>query len=335
MSRRFTITCILIMGMLLTGSPAVFSQSGSYLETIFRAGDQGTATQYQEPETSYVIEGDEAPEAIDVPEPTGLEQHKAALQRLQNIVNRIISIIKGKITGITIKVVVIPCERIVPKPEPKPEPQPNDVESLRASIKQKYGVIAADGQGAKWSAGQLKAYDEVLESLPPIFREATQVVYRDGPPPSFAPAGTMGYVIVPQRRVHMLDMSVTYTQNMHNSLVRQLGRQPTAEEKVRAVRNTFKRTLVHEMVHTFQNTYPQLMSAWKSNFWPRGRAVGTIPTSYGRSMAAEDMAESVAEYWIGGRIEGNMFISRSGARMDINRYNFIKNNMMNGKEYKY
>ena len=160
------------------------------------------------------------------------------------------------------------------------------------------------------------------------------MVYRDGEPnASFIPPSAAAYVIVPERKVHMLDLSVKMTQGAYNSLTAAYGRAPTTEEQMAYLKHNFKRTLVHEMTHCFQNTYPQVYQSWSRTFWPGGRLSGTCPTGSGRTQPAEDMAESVATYYTGGSIRNGMFVSRSGATMDLNRYNFIKQYIMDGKEY--
>ncbi len=229
-----------------------------------------------------------------------------------------------------------------PTVSPPSQPAPTTISSnpqnmseaqLKASLKAKYGFSALDGQGATWSKNQLIAADEAFASLPEYFRSCTDVIYRDGPPPSFAPAGTSGYVIVPQRKIHMLDASVTASQWLYNSLISRYGRKPTNAELMANLKYNFQRTIVHEMTHCFQNTHPDISRAWQNTFWPGGRLTGNCPTSYGRTQPVEDMAESVATYWVGGKIEGGYFKARNGNVMDIKRYNFIKNYVMNGKEY--
>jgi hypothetical protein len=131
----------------------------------------------------------------------------------------------------------------------------------------------------------------------------------------------------------MLDLSAQMTQGAYNSLVAAYGRAPTTEEQMAYLKHNFKRTLVHEMTHCFQNTYPQVMQTWSQKFWPGGRLVGQCPTGYGRTQPVEDMAESVATYWTGGSIRNGVFVSRSGTTMDLERYNFIKKYIMDGKEY--
>ncbi len=405
MNRRL-FAIFLVFCLLLSAEASIFAQGDSYLDTIYRAKDKGTAAGTNQNEINYACPltsgnsqtaadddkwpvNDKPEDVVDVGEPVGDPSQQAAIEKLQRTIDSLMRVLTGKMCGVRIVVRVIPCRRIIPrpkpepaptpkpepsptpKPEPKPEPQPQpqptpkpeptpepapqpqpqptpqpepapqpDItppqgkDAIRASIKQKWGIDAADGQNQTWSENQLKAADEAFASLPPFFRNCTDVVYRDGPPySSFIPPTAAAYVIVPQRKIHMLDLSTKMTQSGYNSLVAAYGRAPTQEEQMAYLKHNFKRTLVHEMTHTFQNTYPQVMRTWQNTFWPGGRLTGTCPTGYGRTQPVEDMAESVATYWTGGSIRNGYFVSNSGARMDLNRYNFIKNNIMDGKEY--
>ena len=389
---------LILLGLLvfITFAP-LYAQSGSYLDTIYKADGQGTSAIAGEPETNYATSADDDPaEVVDVPEPTGDPAQQKALERLQNMINQIMRIIGGRMCGSRITIVVIPCERIVPKPQPQPQPQPqpkptpkpeptptpapkpepapqpapapkpqpapapkpqpapqpaptpapkpepaptpqpatDGKEAVRSAIKAKYGISALDGQNQVWSENQLRAADEAFASLPSSFRKCTDTVYRDGPPydPRIPPSAA-AYVIVPQHKVHMLDLSAQMTQGAYNSLMAAYGRAPTKDEQMAYLKHNYKRTLVHEMTHCFQNTYPQVMQTWSSKFWPGGRLTGQCPTGYGRTQPVEDMAESVATYWTGGSIRNGVFVSRSGTVMDLERYNFIKKYIMDGKEY--
>ena len=401
---------ILVSVLIFTAFAPVYGQSGSYLDSIYSADDQGTSAVADEPDARYVTDDDTntPPKVVDVPDPTGDPAQQKALERLQNIINQIMRILGGKMCGARVVVVVIPCEKIVPKPKPPVTGTSTATstststatstgtrtatstststststatatrtstgtststatstgtrtatstatstgtstatatstgtgtatgkEAVRAAIKDKYGINAADGQNQTWSENQLRAADEALASLPSFFRKCTDTVYRDGPPydPRIPPSAA-AYVIVPQHKVHMLDLSAQMTQGAYNSLVAAYGRAPTTEEQMAYLKHNFKRTLVHEMTHCFQNTYPQVMQTWSQKFWPGGRLVGQCPTGYGRTQPVEDMAESVATYWTGGSIRNGVFVSRSGTTMDLERYNFIKKYIMDGKEY--
>lgn len=390
---------LVLLGMLVFIACApIYAQSGSYLDSIYKADEQGTSAVADEPETNYATTDTDTPEVVDVPEPSGDPAQQKALERLQSIINQLMRIVGGKMCGARIIIVVIPCDKIVPKPkpqpetvakpepapvakptpkpEPKPEPKPTPTpapkpdpapapkpeptpapkpeptptpapkpepapqpatdskEAVRAAIKAKYGISAIAGQNQDWSENQLRAADEALASLPSFFRKCTDTVYRDGPPydPRIPPSAA-AYVIVPQHKVHMLDLSAQMTQGAYNSLCAAYGRAPTKDEQMAYLKHNYKRTLVHEMTHCFQNTYPQVMQTWSSKFWPGGRLAGQCPTGYGRTQPVEDMAESVATYWSGGTIKNGVFVSRSGAVMDLERYNFIKKYIMDGKEY--
>lgn len=391
MNRRFTAVFFLLFLFMAANLADIAAQSGSYLETIYQAGDSGVSAVKNEEDVNFNCPlTDENTAVVNTPDPVGDPKQQEAIERLQKMVDNLMRILAGKMCGARIVVVVIPCERIVPKPTtpaptpapkpttpatpaptpapkpttpttpttpaptpaPKPTtpttpttpapatpvPTPTDPaagkEAVRDAIKQKYGISAVDGKNQVWSENQLKAADEALASLPEFFRKTTDVIFRDGPPySSFIPPSAAAYVIVPERKIHMLDLSTQMTQSSYNSLVAAYGRAPTQAEQMAYLKHNFKRTLVHEMTHCFQNTYPQVYQNWSRTFWPGGRLTGTCPTGYGRTQPAEDMAESVATYYTGGTIRNGVFVSKSGATMDLNRYNFIKQYVMNGKEF--
>ncbi len=406
MNRRLAFVLWVMLCFVLTNIAPVTAQGDSYLDTIYRAGNAGTAVTGEDSQVNYAGDDNQIPEVVDVPDPVGDPQQQKAIEKLQSVINSLMRIIAGRMCGTRIIVVVIPCERLFPKP-PVPTATATststststgtststatatststststatttststatatstststatatntststatatstststatatgtDKESIRAAVKAKYNISLTDGtNGCSWSENQLKAADEAFGELPAFFRGCTDAVYRDGQPnASFIPASALAYVMVPQRKVHMLDLSVSMTQGAYNSMVAAYGRAPTQAEQMAYLKHNFKRTLVHEMTHCFQNTYPQVYQSWASRFWPGGRLTGTCPTGYGRTQPAEDMAESVATYYTGGSIRNGVFVSRSGATMDMNRYNFIKQYVMNGKEYLY
>lgn len=238
-----------------------------------------------------------------------------------------------------------PSPAPAPKPDPAPQPdpapsadtQPNPAPSadtqsaagLKAMIQSKYGVNAADGDRAKWTEKEYSACAELLDELPKYFRSPTKEIRRDGPPLPGMPNGVLGYVMGLRSPVHIMDMAVTAP----GYVVARYGK----ERAMQMLKKRFMRTMCHEMTHCFQGSHMDVTRAWSRNFWPNGQnggPAGTCPTAYGRSQPVEDMAESVATYWEGGTIQGNYFVTGSGAKMDINRYNFIKKYVMNGKEFK-
>jgi hypothetical protein len=221
-----------------------------------------------------------------------------------------------------------------PVEEPPTEPEDMTEAQLKDSLKSDYGLAAVDGNGgAVWTKNQLIACNETFASLPAFFRSCTDEIIRDGTPPAGAPENGLAYVIVPQRKIHMLNGSVTATDIMLSNLKIQLGHEPSQEEILVALKFRFQRTMVHEMTHCFQNTHSDINDEWTAKFWPGGKITGTCPTTYGQTLPEEDMAESVATYWAGGVIRGEYFYSNNGDRMDLDRYNFIKTNVMAGKDY--
>ncbi len=195
-----------------------------------------------------------------------------------------------------------------------------------------YGIEAVDGTGS-WSETQLKLANDLLKTIPKDFRDCTDEVIRDGAPPEGAPEGATGYVNFYERKIHMLDSSTKLSQALIDSMTESLGRPPTTEEQMTQLTFQFKKTLAHEMTHCFQNTHPDVYREWQSQFWPNDQITGSCPSAYGKTKPYEDMADSVALYIMGGRMENGFFITAYGTKMDMDRYNFIKNKVLGGKEY--
>ncbi|HPT46801.1 MAG TPA: hypothetical protein PLM07_12995 [Candidatus Rifleibacterium sp.] len=206
------------------------------------------------------------------------------------------------------------------------------IDDQKAIMTSKYGIEAANGT-SPWSESQLKLANELLATLPKNYRNATDVILRDKEPPEGAPEGVIGYVSFCERRVHMLDAGTKLSQAMIDSMTETLGRAPTSEEQLVQIRFQFKKTLAHEMAHCFQNTYPEVYRNWQAQFWPGDKIIGSCPSAYGKTKPYEDMADSVALYIMGGRIENGFFVTAYGTKMDMDRYNFIKNNVLGGTEY--
>ena len=86
----------------------------------------------------------------------------------------------------------------------------------------------------------------------------------------------------------------------------------------------FAGTTVHEMTHAFQNKHPDIERRWGDQFWNGNSPKSSSISDYGNTNVAEDMAESVREYW------------QRGAAMKSShpdRYEFVKQFVMGGKEY--
>ena len=97
--------------------------------------------------------------------------------------------------------------------------------------------------------------------------------------------------------------------------------------------------LVHEMAHAWHYKHPDLLEQWITLFWNKGNSSAsasswnpydgyypktTSVSDYGNSNPMEDLAESVREYFQNGA---------SLKASDPERYEFVKKNIMSGKEY--
>ncbi|RCK80204.1 MAG: Period clock protein [Candidatus Ozemobacter sibiricus] len=177
-----------------------------------------------------------------------------------------------------------------------------DIAGLKAEMRSKYGINATAGYGgADWSARQLEEALKVLASLPERYRSCTKNIQRDAGGLPGMPPGVLGWVQPGIPTVHLLN-SACY-------------------------QGTFQGTLVHEMAHCFQANFPAVQAAFERQFWPNGRYGGPISSSvssYGNTQPVEDFAESCRQYW------------QAGAYMrqtNPARYEFIKNNVFDGKEF--
>jgi len=205
------------------------------------------------------------------------------------------------------------------------------IDTQKAYMNSYYGIEGKDGTSS-WSETQLVLANELLETLPKDFRDCTDEIIRDGPPPEGAPNGASGYVKFFERKIHLLDSSTKISQSVLDQMTEKLGRPPTTEEQLVQIKFQFKKTIAHEMTHCFQNTHPDIYREWQTKFWPNDTITGSCPSNYGKQ-PYEDMAESVALYIMGGRIENGFFITAYGTQMDMERYNFVKTYILSGKEY--
>ncbi|NLI77288.1 MAG: hypothetical protein GX442_12700 [Candidatus Riflebacteria bacterium] len=83
-------------------------------------------------------------------------------------------------------------------------------------------------------------------------------------------------------------------------------------------------TLVHELTHAFQDKNPGVEKEWTTQFWNGNSPKTSSVSDYGNTNAAEDMAESVREYYQNGA---------SLKASDPTRYEFVKTKIMGGKEF--
>lgn len=226
---------------------------------------------------------------------------------------------------------------------------PEAISELKSLIKSKYGITCTDGT-AKFTVTQLRLMAETLEKLPPDFRACTTEFIRDNKKSDAEEdSDVAGYVIRPESKVHILDRAVTFTSDIIEGYENLNG--PCSDEKLRKwLEFEYLQTLVHEMTHCLQHkdfdeentVYNDVTRAWEETFWPGGNIKGQSVSSYGNTKFQEDMAECVAMYVAGGVIlkdeNGTEYFKTnspfvSSSKMDIERYNFIKNNIMGGKEF--
>lgn len=201
------------------------------------------------------------------------------------------------------------------------------VNSMKAAIKRKYGVNLTD-HGASWDPMQLELVEKTFSKLPGSFLKATQNIVREPLPPPGKSRLIAAYVIVPQRKIHLLDWGSKMSAQYLASFQKAYKRSPSNSELYEYLAQKIPGNLVHEMTHCLQHTKPALLVAWKKQFNQKDS-----PTNYGKTNQREDMAESTRLYFLGGRIRGNQFVAKSGEKMDLARYNFIKQNVMAGKEF--
>ncbi len=88
--------------------------------------------------------------------------------------------------------------------------------------------------------------------------------------------------------------------------------------------NEGRDTIVHEMTHAWADTNQALRDQYKNTFWPNGTAKSPSPTTYGNTNFSEDLAESVAMYYIQPQVMRTRY---------ADRYAFIKQYVMGGKEF--
>ncbi|MBF0408665.1 MAG: hypothetical protein HQM10_15055 [Candidatus Riflebacteria bacterium] len=282
----------------------------SVLDTIHDATDQGKSEELSD--SSSADDGKVLQAQSDI-----------SIDRLREIINQIIRAINARNGGgiggkTTVQIPTVPQKPQLPPitvpttpiATPTPSvpvvtatqtasvPAVNTISGIKARIRAKFGIDCKDGDGAAWTEKQLLAAEKVYETLPNIFLRCTKTAQRDS---VFMSPNVLGYVKMGIPTVHLM-----------NSCVRE---------------KTFEATLVHEMVHCFQSSNMHVANAWQKQFWPNGQAGGPVSSSvssYGNSQPLEDMAESVRSFWQDGKSMKSRY---------PDRYDFIKNYVMSGREY--
>ncbi len=215
------------------------------------------------------------------------------------------------------------------------------VDDLKSKIESTYNIKCSDGTSS-YTVRQLQLIDEVLGKLPSSFRENTTEIIRDKENTEDKDSGnTLGYVIKPQSKVHILDLAAHYSESNIQEMEKAAGRTLTETEVVKSLEFQYARTIAHEMTHCFSNRKgASVVTDWADKFWADGKnPTGSLISTYAKTSYEEDMAESVSFYVMGGvitQVDGKDVYKVEGYSnyMDIDRYNFIKNNIMGGKEYR-
>ncbi len=234
------------------------------------------------------------------------------------------------------------------------------VDDLKSKISSNYGVPCIDGSSS-FTTRQLQLIDEAFAKLnsknasAKAFLKTTAGIVRDSVPPNNIEVSTVddestmtGYVIDGEKIVHILDKAATLSEQDIKDLEETNGRKFSQEELVQYIEDDFTNTIIHEMTHAYQNAEKEkgndIIEKWKERFWKSDTEIkdgGITPSSYAQTEPGEDMAECVAFYVNGGGViytntEGKQVFRAndfSGSKMDIERYNWIKENIFNGAEF--
>lgn len=177
----------------------------------------------------------------------------------------------------------------------------SSAESLAKGIKEKFG-ITLENASSSWDMATMKKVNDLLGKLPSEFTGFTKQIQRIGASNLGAYVG--GYVSSDAPRVYMTDWGAKID--------------PAG-------------VLAHEMGHNFHFANRSVMNAWQSQFWGGRNAYGgsygqksQSVSSYGNTNPMEDFAESVKHY---------ILFPAQMKSQNPERYQFIKNNVMKGKEF--
>ena len=215
------------------------------------------------------------------------------------------------------------------------------VDDLKSKIQSTYNIKCSDGT-SNYTVRQLQLIDEVLGKLPSSFRENTTEIIRDKENTEDKDNGnTLGYVIKPQSKVHILDLAAHYSEADIEAMEKSAGRTLTQNEVVRSLEFQYARTIAHEMTHCYANgDGSKVIQEWAEKFWADGKnPTGSLISNYAKTSYEEDMAESVSFYVMGGvitEISGKKVYKVEGYSnyMDYDRYEFIRDKIMGGKEFR-
>ena len=236
-----------------------------------------------------------------------------------------------------------------------------EIDNLKAKIESNYGVPVAEGN-SNFTVRQLELMDDTFAKMKAKnstavndFMKSTTKIIRDKSFPTDAntetttnPDNVMGYVVRGETVVHLLDRASTLSEKDITELEKLNKRKFSQAQLVKHVEEDYVHTIIHEMTHAFQNSQAakgnDIAAKWQAKFWDSETQVksdGTPPSAYAKTSPREDMAECVAFYVTGGGVkytnaEGKEVFKANnfaGSTMDIERYNWIKDNIFNGVEF--
>lgn len=194
-------------------------------------------------------------------------------------------------------------------------------ESIKALMLREYGINVYDGVQEKlltghtvsakiWTLAELQELRSTVAALPDTYRKWTMKIHRN----------TMLYK--PDGTAMPTTLGVTHSWSPFDIRI--------FDSAYKSVNTTSVGTIVHEMAHAFQGCCPSVMDAWTAQFWPgftdSGGGTPATPaiSTYGNTHPREDMAEAARVYY-----ENGAYLKQTSPT----RYEFIKTNLMGGKEY--
>ncbi|MBR4329835.1 MAG: hypothetical protein IKP71_08265 [Candidatus Riflebacteria bacterium] len=238
-----------------------------------------------------------------------------------------------------------------------------EIDNLKAKISSNYGIPVEDGT-SKFTVRQLELMDATFEKMKAAnsaavndFMKATTKITRDKALPENSVVDTVdddnkenvaGYVTNGKTEVHILDRAVTLSEKNIKELEDINKCEFSQAQLMKHIEDTYVHTIVHEMTHAFQNSEKakgnDLIAKWQERFWQNETTIktdGITPNAYSRTAPYEDMAECVAFYVTGGGVKYKNSDGKevfraydfTASTMDIDRYNWIKENIFNGVEF--
>ena len=238
-----------------------------------------------------------------------------------------------------------------------------EIDNLKAKINSTYGIPVEEGD-SKFTVKQLELMDATFAMMKAAnstavnnFMKATTKIIRDKAVPEGFTSATVpesqldnvcGYVTKGKTEAHILDRAANLSEKNIKELEELNKRKFSQTELEEIVEDNYVHTIVHEMTHAFQNSEKEkgndLVAKWTEKFWESDTKIksdGIAPSSYAKTAPYEDMAECVSYYVTGGGIKYKNADGKdvfraydyTGATMDIERYNWIKDNIFNGTEF--